>query len=100
MLLFLGVVSKFMPVQAPLAEYLYIDELRLGSYVEQISRDGLTAYDKTPEWTVELSTTGPKVGGAQKRPARQMTTHEKIARLMAWMSSRGADDGLFKIKTL
>jgi hypothetical protein len=61
-------------------EHIYIDKRRLDSYIEQV-RSPLTT-DKIPMWNVELSLTGPKVGGTQQRPVRPLTTHEKLTCLL------------------
>lgn len=59
-----------------IAEYIYVDHVRLNSYFEQISSP--KKYEKIPEWGVEFSITGPKAQGKQSRLERDFTVHEKI----------------------
>ena len=66
-----------------LSEYLYIDENRLDAYIEQI-RSPIT-FDKVPQWSVELSITGPKAGSSQARQSRSLTTYEKIKTLVEYL---------------
>ena len=40
-----------------LEEYLYVDDRRLDTYVEQLGAP--IAYDKVPTWTAKLSLLGP-----------------------------------------
>lgn len=70
-----------------LVEYLFIDEARLDSYVEQIGPP--VTYDKVPVWKVELGLTGPKAAANQDRRARQLTTHEKIGALLDHLRMHG-----------
>lgn len=67
-----------------LVEYLYVDERRLQSYVDQIGPP--VAYDKTPSWTAELSVLGPKATATQEQRSRPLTTHEKVCRLLKHMT--------------
>ena len=69
-----------------LSEYLYADEKRLNAYVEQI-RSPIT-FDKIPQWSVELSITGPKAGGSQAKHIRPLTTHEKIDILVDYLRKK------------
>jgi hypothetical protein len=68
-----------------LIEYLYVDERRLDSYVEQIGPP--IKYDKIPLWSAELSLTGPRASGSQHQHARPWTTHEKIQLLVKHLCS-------------
>ena len=56
--------------------YLFIDEVRLDSYIQQISSG--TTYDKIEVWSTGLKLTGPEVSGMQQRLPRKLTSHEKI----------------------
>ncbi len=69
-----------------LSEYLYVDEKRLNTYIEQI-RSPIT-FDKIPQWSVELSITGPKAGGAQAKHIRPLTTHEKLDILVDYLRTK------------
>lgn len=71
-----------------LAEYIYVDKVRVNSYFEQISPP--VKYDTIPEWSVEFSITGPKGQGKQSRSGRQFTEHEMITMLV---SKLRADSG-------
>jgi hypothetical protein len=70
-----------------LVEYLYVDEKRVNSYFEQISSP--VTYDKVPEWSADISITGPKAGGKQLRFARPYTMHEKISKLTEHLEAKG-----------
>jgi hypothetical protein len=59
-----------------LRDYLYVDEKRLNSYVNQIGSP--VTYDKVPVWKVIFGMTGPQVEGEQRRDGRQRTPEEKI----------------------
>lgn len=61
-------------------EYLFVDEKRLNSYVDQIGPPII--YDKVPVWSAEISLK-PKVGGTQTRHARSPTQAEKIQLLVS-----------------
>jgi hypothetical protein len=63
-----------------LKEYLFVDEHRLASYVEQIGPP--LKYDKVPVWNAELSLLGPKAIASQERHARSLTRFEKIELLV------------------
>src|SRR5262245_35625185 len=64
----------------PLVEYLYVDDTRLDSYIEQIGPP--VTYDKVPVWKAEFGLTGPKAAASQERHARTPTRHEKIVTLL------------------
>jgi hypothetical protein len=59
-----------------LVEYLYVDQRRLDSYIEQIG--STRTYDKIPVWSIGLGLTGPTASGTQDRFARERSVHEKI----------------------
>jgi hypothetical protein len=66
-----------------LREYLYVDEKRLNSYVEQIS--GPVTYDKVPTYVVGVSLAGPKAEATQSRLGRPFTSHEKVLRVEEYL---------------
>lgn len=63
-----------------LRDYLYVDNKRLDSYVNQITSP--VAYDKVPLWKVGLGLGGPSVEGQQQRPSRERTAEEEIPILL------------------
>jgi hypothetical protein len=65
-----------------LIEYLYVDTPRLNSYLEQISPPII--YDKVPSWRVALGL-NPSIEGTVEKHGRQLTSHEKITRLMKYL---------------
>jgi hypothetical protein len=70
----------------PLKEFIYIDTARLDSYVLQISSGAVR--DKTPNYSVEWSLTGPKVGAQQIEAMRAMTPIEKLQCLEAYLAKQ------------
>jgi hypothetical protein len=64
----------------PLRDYIFVDDARLDSYVEQIASS--PTYDKVPVWSWGLSLTGLKVEGKQERKERPRSTNEKINLLL------------------
>jgi len=60
-------------------EYLYVDERRLSSYVEQIA--GPVVNDRHRETTFALGFTGPQVQSSGRAIIRPRTTHEKLRTL-------------------
>lgn len=69
-----------------LAEYLYVDSVRLNAYYEQIGAP--VVYDKVPIWSFDLKLTGPTAAGSQSRPARTPTNHEMIETLKQYLTKR------------
>jgi hypothetical protein len=65
---------------AQITEYLFIDQRRLDSYVEQVHSP--ITYDKVPLWDVEASLSGPKVARRVVKPTRPLSNSEKIATLI------------------
>src|SRR5438270_8303087 len=63
-----------------LRNYIYFDNKRLDSYVNQITSP--IAYDKVPFFKVGLSMLGLSVEGQQQRPSRERTVEEKIPILL------------------
>jgi len=61
-------------------EYIYVDERRLDSYLEQVS--SRRAYDKVPVWKTAGSLVGPQVEVTQARFPRDLTIHEKVGTLV------------------
>jgi hypothetical protein len=94
--------------QFALLEYLYIDERRLNSYLDQIADP--VAYDKVPILNVGLKMTGPEAGATQARFGRQRTSHEKVQSLLDYIekedllidtaAASGADDPRGRRETL
>ena len=63
-----------------LPDYIYVDDKRLDSYVEQIASPEVAV--KTPIWTIGFSLAGPKVQGVQQQTSRSRTQSEKIELLL------------------
>jgi hypothetical protein len=70
----------------PLREYLYVDEKRLNSYLEQIATP--VTYDKVPTYVAGVSLTGPKAEATQSRFARPYTSHEKILKVQEYLDEK------------
>jgi len=68
-------------------EYLFVDERRLDSYVEEIA--GPVAFDAVPTYKASLSLTGPAVEVSRERRARDFTVHEKLGKLLAHLERGG-----------
>jgi hypothetical protein len=60
-------------------EFLYLDIGRLSAYVDQLRAP--VTYDKVPNWTAELGTTGPVAKGQQTRTQRPFTAAEQLLHL-------------------
>src|SRR5262245_8563708 len=70
-----------------LREYLHVDEVRLNSYLEQIS--ATSTYDKVPSLKWGISSLGPSASGEQTRHLRPKTNHEKISELIDYLERQG-----------
>jgi hypothetical protein len=64
-----------------IVEYIFVDEKRLRSYLEQIQ--GPQSYDKIPSWDINLSLTGLAVSGKQVSSPRPYTHNEMIDTLFS-----------------
>lgn len=73
-----------------LIDYLYVDDKRLGAYIEQIGPP--VTYDKVPVWKAEFGLTGPKAATSQERPGRAMTRHEMIVKLLRHLEENNLMD--------
>jgi hypothetical protein len=69
-----------------IAEYLYADEKRINSYVDQIKSP--ITYDKVPIWSASLTALVPKVTATQARHGRELTRHEKIISLEKYLKKK------------
>ncbi|GEP52280.1 hypothetical protein FNO01nite_29520 [Flavobacterium noncentrifugens] len=67
-----------------ISEFIYIDERRLNSYVEQINPSSMK-YEKIPEWTADLSLISPKITSSRKTYPRNLTTYEKLEILIDFL---------------
>jgi hypothetical protein len=65
-----------------LRDYLYIDQIRLDSYISQLLGSTET-FDKTKKLTAEFAITGPKAQFTQDQRFRDLTIEEKMASLEA-----------------
>jgi len=66
-----------------ITEYIYIDKRRLDSYLEQIASPII--YDKVPVWRAALGLS-PSLEGTVEKHGRELTTHEKITKLMNYLN--------------
>jgi hypothetical protein len=82
-----------------IAEYIYVDRLRLASYFQQISSP--VHYDKVPIWKVKLAFAGPSAEGTQQRSGRAYTEHEQIVKVFEQLPRVRDSDGtrLFAVLT-
>lgn len=81
-----------------LAEYLYVDERRLNSYVEQIG--GSLKYDKIPILSADVGLV-PKATLQQSRVQRSMSTHEKVSKLKRYLMGKSLLHGpLFLVEEI
>lgn len=69
-----------------IVEYIFIDRVRLKSYIEQLK--GPRAFDKIPSWEVGLNLTGPQVKGQQTLNVRPFTDHEMIELLVKHLGKK------------
>ena len=69
-----------------LIEFLFTDDARLDSYVEQIAAP--VTYDKVPVWKGSLSITGPSAEATQSRVARALTRFEKLKRVIEFLKKQ------------
>jgi hypothetical protein len=68
---------------APLAEYLFVDDVRLDTYFQQISSP--VAYDNVPVYNGSLALTGPRVGTETQNHPRAFTLHEKLETVVDYL---------------
>ena len=80
-------VGRTEPQKPAPRDYLYVDEARLNSYLEQIS--STETYDKVPSLRANFSLVGPSFGGEQTARVRQKTNHEKITELLRYLNDTG-----------
>ena len=73
--------------KALIREYLYIDQMRINSYLDQVS--STTIHDKAPSLEVGLSLIGPSVKAGQVPRYRDKTDHEKICELIEHLGHYG-----------
>ena len=77
-----------------LEEYLYVDDRRLDTYVDQIGSP--VTFEKVPVWSAKLALTGLEAAGTQQRHPRSLTRAEKITRLLNYLGEKGLlGDGRF-----
>lgn len=70
-----------------LAEYLFLDRLRIARYFQQLSAP--VQYDKVPVWKVALGITGPTVEASQDRSGREFTFQEKLETVLKHLRTEG-----------
>lgn len=83
----MGFLAWFKQAKSPPRDYLYIDEQRLNSYLDQIS--SVMAHDKFPSLQLDLSLTGISVRADQASRHRDKTNHEKICELIKYLDRHG-----------
>lgn len=72
-----------------LVEYIYTDDKRLNSYVEQFASP--IHFEKFSQWKAAIGLTGPTAEGTQTGFARPLTTHEKVEGFTRFI----VEEGLF-----
>jgi len=81
------IFDRFRKGKPPIRDYLYVDEKRLNSYLEQIG--STSTFRKAPSLKLSLSFSGPKVTAEQASQLRNKTNHEKICELIEYLEGHG-----------
>jgi len=81
------IFDRFRKPKPPLRDYLYVDEKRLNSYLEQIG--STSTFRKAPSLKLSLSLLGPKVTAEQATQLRNKNNHEKICELIEYFEGNG-----------
>jgi len=81
------IFDRFRKAKPPLRDYLYVDEERLNSYLEQIG--STSTFRKAPSLKLSLSLSGPKVTAEQATQLRNKNNHEKICELIEYLEGHG-----------
>ena len=68
-------------------DYLYIDETRLNSYLEQIS--STTTFRRSPSLKFGISDSGPSISAELATQSREKTKHEKVSDLINYLEHNG-----------
>ncbi len=74
-----------------LRDYLYVDERRLNSYLEQFS--DTDTYDKVRVGEVGLGPTGPSYRNRAEKHRRPKTQHARVAELLSYLQRTGKVSG-------
>ncbi|MBE0580069.1 hypothetical protein [Devosia sp.] len=74
-----------------MVDYLYYDDRRLDSYIEQFASP--VTFDKFAEWTASLSLAGPNGEGKQTGHARPLTKHEKVEEVTQFLVDKDLVQG-------
>ena len=75
--------KKINETQKPLMEYLFVDIIRLESYISQIK--GAVKYDKVPTLAASISATGPQIKFSRSKIPLKWTYHEMIMELLDYL---------------
>ena len=68
-------------------DYLYVDETRLNSYIEQIS--STSTFQRSPSMKFGISDSGPSISAELATKSREKTNHEKITELINYLDHNG-----------
>jgi len=68
-------------------DYLYIDETRLNSYIEQIG--STTAFRRSPSLKFGISDSGPNITAEIATEFHEKTNHEKVCELVKYLERNG-----------
>jgi len=81
------IFDRFKKARPPLRDYLYVDEARLNSYLEQIG--STSTFCNAPSLKLSLSLSGPRVVAEQATQLRNKTIHEKTCELIKYLEGHG-----------
>ena len=68
-------------------DYLYIDETRLNSYIEQIG--STTTFRRSPSLKFGISDSGPNITAEFATQSREKTNHEKVSEFINYLEHNG-----------
>ena len=68
-------------------DYLYIDETRLNSYIEQIG--STSTFRRSPSLKFGISDSGPNISAELATQLREKTNHEKVSELINYLEHNG-----------
>lgn len=83
----MNIFDFFRKSKPPLKDYLYIDETRLNSYIEQFS--STSTFRKSPSLKFGMSGIKPHISKELAGQLREKTNHEKISELVNYLEKNG-----------
>ena len=80
------IIERFKNRHSAPRDYLFIDDIRLDSYLSQIS--STESIRRAPSLTFGMSDSGPSVSAGLAQEYREKTNHEKICELIKCLERR------------